>query len=40
VARRTSIVLGSLAHVPESLFELLKLLIGKVLEIDEFTARL
>jgi len=39
VARRTSIVLSSLAHVPELLFELLKLLIGKVLEIHEFIAR-
>src|SRR5438552_1145800 len=40
VARRTSIVvLGSLAHAPELCFELLKLLIGKVLEIDEFIAR-
>src|SRR5207245_2395705 len=40
VARRTSIVvLGSLAHAPKLCFELLKLLVGKVLEIDEFIAR-
>ena len=40
MARRTSIVvLGSLAHAPELCFELLELLIGKVLEIDEFIAR-
>ena len=39
VARRTSILLGSLARLPELLFELLKLLIGKVLEIDQFIAR-
>ena len=39
MARRTSIVLGSFAHLSELLFELLKFLIGKVLEIDEFIAR-
>jgi len=40
VARRTRlVVLGSFAHAPELCFELLKLLIGKVLEIDEFIAR-
>lgn len=39
MARRTSILLGSLAHPPELLFEALKLLIGKLLEIDEFIAR-
>ena len=40
MARRTSIVvLGSLARAPELCFELLKLLIGKGLEIDELIAR-
>ncbi len=39
MARRTSIVLGSFSHVPELFFEILKLLIGKVLEIDKFIAR-
>ena len=39
MARGTSIVLGPLAHLPELLFEHLKLLIGKLLEIDEFIAR-
>ncbi len=40
MARRTSIVvLGSLAHAPELCFELLKFLVGKVLKIDEFIAR-
>lgn len=40
MARRTCIVvLGSLAHAPELFFELLKLLIGKVIVIDEFIAR-
>src|SRR5206468_3356912 len=39
MARRTSIVLGSFAHVPELFFEIPKLLIGKVLEIDKFIAR-
>jgi len=39
VARRTSAVLGSFAHISELFFELLKLFIGKLLEIDEFIAR-
>ena len=40
MARRTSIVLGSFSHVPELFFELPKLLIGKVFEIDKVIARL
>ncbi len=40
MARRTSIVvLSSLARAPELCFELLKVLVRKVLEIDEFIAR-
>src|SRR5881397_4037976 len=38
-ARRTFIVLGSFSHVPELFFEIPKLFIGKVLEIDKLIAR-
>ena len=39
MARRTSVVLSSFAHLPELFFKSLQLFIRKVLEIDEFIAR-